>query len=491
VTISPPRHDAVFDVSDAAELLIKEARRKGRRRLVRRGIVLAVAGLIVTTVLVFAQHELNRPGRRTNNDSGKAIGTGHAQSLVKTLATIDMLTPQVGYAIGGTGQKTSSAYLLSTSNGGSTWSQLSKLSFQLPKMAWAVPHLDFVSRQIGYADANVAGGAESNQGVYVTTNGGVSWRRLVVAGYTPTFATSTIGDPPVNESYQIAGGILTLVTLRCSRHELTTESGGSGNWCPSYLDEFRLGATRPFKVEPIPSRRSIPGVTAQSESVRLLGATGASTAIVAIGDLEGAFPVLATSNGGSTWSTWPNPCYQLRGSTGIKIQVPIQDLRITNAGWFLTCFQGGGMSQGTTYVGKSVNHGRSWTLLSQGSMGANAGSLPFVGNIGDVDVQIWVSNDGSILWSWNPFNSGLLGYSNDGGRHWASISTPRSPLPSSLTDLSFDPVGAHGAIAIFPHDVEFSTSDGRTWYRVAAITRGRPVKSKSKVSGTPSAKPSN
>ena len=39
-------------------------------------------------------------------------------------------------------------------------------------MAWAAPHLDFVSPEVGYADAAVAGGPASNQGVFVTTNGG-------------------------------------------------------------------------------------------------------------------------------------------------------------------------------------------------------------------------------------------------------------------------------------------------------------------------------
>ena len=89
-----------------------------------------------------------------------------------------------------------------------------------------------------------------------------------------------------------------------------------------------------------------------------------------------------------------------------------------------------------------------------------------------VYTQIWVSNDGSILWSWNPDNSGLVRYSEDGGRNWQSISTPRSQPPSSLSVLSLDPVGAHGAIAIFPKGVEYSTSNGRTWFRVASIRKG-------------------
>lgn len=396
---------------------------------------------------------------------------------VKTLATIDMLTPEIGFAVGGTGQKGSRAYLLATSNGGATWSKRSELSYGLPSAAWATPHLDFLSAQVGYTDANVAGGPASNQGVYVTSNGGVSWRRLIVAGYTPTFATPTLDDPAVNESYQIADGILTLVTLRCSQRELKVEAG---NWCPSYLDEFRVGAVRPFKAEPIPSRYPQPGASPRLESVRLLAATGPSSAIVAVGDMEASFPVLETSNGGSTWTTWSNPCYHLRGSTGIRIQVPIQDLRTTSSGWYLTCYQGGGMSQGTTYLGMSLNHGRSWTLLSQGSEGANAGNISYVGNIGDTDVEMWVSNDGLILWSWDRFNSGLLSYSSDGGRRWLPISTPSSKLASSLSYLSFDPVGARGAIAIFPNGVTFSTSDGRTWIRAAVKSGGLSATATSK-----------
>jgi len=477
VTISPPRPDTALNVADAAELLIKEARRKGRWRLFKRCLIVALAAVLVAAVVMIAQRGPAANGRHPNSDSGKPTSSKilPTNTSVRALATVDMLNPRFGYAIGGTGQKTSGAYLLVTSNGGATWRVRSELSFELPGVAWAAPHLDFVSAQVGYADAAVAGGPVSNQGVFVTTNGGSSWRELNFAGYTPTFATGTIGDPSVNESYQIAGGVLTLVTLRCTKHELNQEGG---NWCPSYLDEFRVGATRPFKVEPIPSRNALPNSTPQSESVRLIAATGRSSAIVAIGDDEGNFPVLETSNGGSTWSKWSNPCYQLRGSTGIRIQIPIQDLRITNIAWYLTCYQGGGMSQGTTYLGESINHGRSWTLLSQGSEGATAGNIPYVGNIGDEYVEIWVSNDGSTMWSWNRFNSGLLGYSEDGGRHWQSISTPRSPRPSSLSVLSLDPVGAHGAIAIFPKGVEYSTSNGRTWFRIASIRKGA-VKAKS------------
>jgi photosystem II stability/assembly factor-like uncharacterized protein len=470
MTISLPQHEYGLDVSYEAELLIKESRRKGRWRLFKRSLLLIIVGIVIAVVATFVQRGPTVPGRDTNREPGKTTGTKLLHASVKTLATVDMLNLQFGYAVGGTGQKESRAYLLATSDGGATWSSRSELSFELPSAAWSAPHLDFVSKQVGYVDANVAGGPASNQGVYVTTNGGVSWRRLLVAGYTPTFATSTISDPPVNESYQISGGVLTLVTLRCSQHELNSEGG---NWCPSYLDEFRVGAVRPFRVEPIPSRHALPDRTAQLESVRLIAATGPLSAIVALGDMEGNFPVLQTSNGGSTWSTWSNPCYRLRGSTGLRIQIAIQDLRITNTGWYLTCFQGGGMSQGTLYLGRSSNHGRSWRLLSQGSEGATAGNIPFVGNIGDTDVEMWVSNDGSILWYWDRVNTGRLGYSTDGGRQWASISTPRSPLPSSLSELSFDPVGAHGAIAIFPKGVEYSTSNGRTWFRVAAITRHR------------------
>jgi len=123
------------------------------------------------------------------------------------------------------------------------------------------------------------------------------------------------------------------------------------------------------------------------------------------------------------------------------------------------------MSQGTLYLGKSSNQGRTWTLLSQGSEGSNAGNIPYVGNIGDTDVEMWVSNDSSTYWIWDRVNSGLLGYSSDGGRHWQSISTPGSKLPSSLSSLSFDPVGAHGAIAIFPNGELYSTTNGRTWFR--------------------------
>jgi photosystem II stability/assembly factor-like uncharacterized protein len=120
-------------------------------------------------------------------------------------------------------------------------------------------------------------------------------------------------------------------------------------------------------------------------------------------------------------------------------------------------------------------------------MGATAGSIPFVGNIGDTDVEMWESNDGTTLWAWYRYNSGLLYYSSGGGRHWVALSTPGSTLPRSLTDLTLDPVGAHGAIAIFPKGVVYSTSNGRNWLRVVEKSVGLSVTTTSKVPVAPSA----
>ncbi len=393
------------------------------------------------------------------------------------LVTIDMVNARLGFAVAGVGPGAGPAYVLATSNGGITWNARGALPFTLARTAWTVPHLDFVSTSVGYADANVAGGSASDRQVVVTTDAGATWRPLAFTGETPTFATSTVGDPPVNPSYQVAAGVLTMVTLRCTRHELTADGG---NWCSSYLDEFRVGALRPFKVEPIPSREVRAGSSPQAESVRLIAATGSSSAIVAVGDMEGAFPDLETSNGGSTWTAWSSPCSALRGSTGVKIAIPVQDLRVSPTGWYVTCYLGGGMSQGTLYLGRSTNGGRSWTLLSQGSEGASAGGLPFVGTIGDTDVDVWESHNGAVLWSWDRYVRGSLSFSTDGGRRWSPISTPGSRAPTSNSSLSFDPVGATGAVAVFPDGATYSTSQGRTWTREARVTSGQSSSAASK-----------
>jgi len=164
------------------------------------------------------------------------------------------------------------------------------------------------------------------------------------------------------------------VTLRCTSRELTVEAG---NWCPSYVDEFRVGAVRPFRVEPIPSRQARAGESAQLESVRLIAATGPSSAIVAS-------------------ATWKVPFQSLTPQRGFHVEDMVESL-LPPSGIDGDHDQGcdsgpsnhshrlvshvlprWGMSQGTIYLGKSSNQGRSWTLLSQGSMGATAGSIPFV-----------------------------------------------------------------------------------------------------------------
>jgi len=81
MTIAPARRDVSVEISDAAELLIKEARRKGRRRRLRVGrIVLAV--LVIIAAALVAIGRATSPASKAIGAPRAAVGADTASSAV-------------------------------------------------------------------------------------------------------------------------------------------------------------------------------------------------------------------------------------------------------------------------------------------------------------------------------------------------------------------------------------------------------------------------
>ncbi len=453
------------------EVLIKEARRRGRHH--RAAMVLLVAALVASViagvVIGFggSRSGTGKPRHASSSPGSVPIGAAATVGLLgrgSSIWVVDMLSTTDGYAIAARHGINRVAFLVATSNGGHTWRVKSRLPYGLSPDTFAIPSLAFVNGMIGYTQSGVAGGTSTDRGVYVTTDGGLRWLRLSIAGYTPNAAGDNLFPGSVNESYQVAGGVLSLVALKCTAAEL--EQGGSV--CPSTLEQYKVGATRPFSTWNIPSIGSElpqasgePRQAARVPSDRLLAAVSPSTVIVAQGDLEAWNPVLISTNGGRSWAKWATPCGQIQVGR-VRLQLPIQELDIfAPHRWLLDCWQPQGMNQGAIVVSITHDQGRSWQLLSSGSFGASAGGIPFVGTIGDEDETLWASRDGRVLWAWDS-SQGWFSESIDGGRDWHKVQVGGPPT------ANLSPVGPHGAILIVLGKA-FETVDGTHWRHVRLL----------------------
>ena len=360
-----------------------------------------------------------------------------------------MLSRASGLAIAGApGDRP--AYLVASSNGGSTWRVRSELPFTLGTDAFVLPTLDFLTAKLGYVESGVATNLDA-QSTYVTVDGGRNWAPLQLgAGMHPASFDVNVTTQSTSQVFQAAGGVLTLVAL----HVKGTCAEG-GVVCPSYLEQFRLGAATPFSTHLIPPLGSGSGPPL---SDRLIAAVGARTAVVAEGDLEGAFPVLVTHDAGRHWTQWRTPCASHELST--------QELHLYANEWIADCWQDQGMNQGTIVVTMSLNHGRTWHPLASGSQGGGQqGSVPEVGVISNVDQTLWKSNNGRFLWAWDS-NRGWLSESSDGGRRWTLLGPVQNGNGAPVADLS--PIGASGAILIVL-GAALETTDGVHWHRVRLL----------------------
>jgi len=469
---APPSPASTDSAEMAIEVLIHEARQRTSRR--HRWIAVAVAAILVVAAVAYGIGGLGKSPVATQGSAheSRLIGapaTVEALGAGSAIWSIDMVSPRVGYAVAGVPSQTHDAYLVATTNGGTSWIVRSVLPYGVSTGSYTQPTLAFANASIGYTEAGNGVGVGSNPHVYVTSDAGASWHPLAFFGYPPKFASPTLLGVGPNQGFQLVGGVLSLVALQCT----STELADAANFCPSTLYRFRLGETGPFATKTIPYvQDTATRILHQHLSDRILAAVSASTVIVAegggSGDGESAAPSVITTNGGATWTRWRNPCDQLSFSP-YAYGLPAQSLQVSAKGtWLLTCYMGSGMQQGLMYLALSRNHGATWSVVSKASQTGSS-----VGSLGDFDNFIWTSNDGRVMWAWSPVVMAMT-FSTDAGRSW------HYPAPDALggsgrclgcgpPGVVISAVGPKGAVLVGANGMAYRTQDGASWRSVRLL----------------------
>jgi hypothetical protein len=194
VTITSPRHDESLQAPNNSELLIKEARRKARRRRLRWICVLGLVALLVFVTISVMGGSGQSSNRSIAKPSGKSVGAGHrsAQTSAALLLpssfypeqSLDFVTPSEGWMIGPDSNR-----IMVTHNGGSTWSTSFEESAALQSNNGFIGSVSFVNVNDGWALINY-------KGLIATTNGGRTWSQILdpAAGPIATFSFTSTKD---------------------------------------------------------------------------------------------------------------------------------------------------------------------------------------------------------------------------------------------------------------------------------------------------------
>lgn len=431
MTVSPPRNDLSYEVSNSAELLIKEARRASRKRRLRRCLILMVLVFLVVGATVYRVEG--------GTSSSPRIGTGPPKrsppvmvlplSAHSRIWTLDMLNVSSGYAVAGASSKIRHEHLIATTNMGKSWHVVGVLPYSF-YAGQLKPILHFVTQSIGYTQAFQVGEQWLSNNIYVTTNGGTSWSDLSISGQVPSMI-NTEAYASTSPDFRISNGVVSLLSLHCSASvDLRTDGA-----CPATLSEYRWGAKQPFSTHGVSNLGTIAG--GRQRSAYLITAPSATTALVAeVSYSANATNFALTNDAGKSWTAIANPCRHFPGVEGILIS----GVSLAPSQSILNCSQGTGMNHATVLLSKTTNNGHSWTALNYTpSWSAKSGA------IGGEEDQVWASNGGSVLWSYSS-----LGYrqvSTDGGRTWKpiSVSGRASNENTGGAPIQFDPVGRIGA----------------------------------------------
>jgi photosystem II stability/assembly factor-like uncharacterized protein len=354
------------------------------------------------------------------------------------IGQIDILSPTLGYALaihpepGGR----YAYYLVRSTNLARTWTVIGALP--LPQANYPVlssfnsgasdPAIDFANRSIGYVSS-------SNGPIYVTTDAGSTWRRVVTPGRSPT--------------YGVNSAELTVVSGHCS----PTGSTAFNPTCRNLLSVYRLGATTASRTEAIPVRKA-----AGTGTVALLATTPDSIDVVNInsGDTSTPTSLLDTRDDGVRWQPLPNPCAGL----------PIEELLVgAHDQWLLSCFLDQGMGQGTAKLFRSTDRGASWaTVLNLPDPPTTPG-----GQVG-TGVYYFISGNGRILYGAFTNAAGGLTVSTDGGRQWTRSYSLGSTGGSPESISTFGPTSAIYQVYGGPM---FITRDSVNWRLLPELPAGK------------------
>jgi photosystem II stability/assembly factor-like uncharacterized protein len=410
------------------EVLIKEARQLRRRRWsVGVGAVTLAVLLVISGLLLASSGSGRATHRRGAHEPSPApataaIGQALGSSSLGAQTTIvagSMLSASRGFALAA-GPHSALGYVVETNDAGRQWRVRGLVPFSMRRYFF-VPAIQFLTTSLGYVESDLT------NGVYVTRNGGRSWRRLEVPGHTSAFVGGS--QPLAAPSFTLSDARLFLLGQQCK---------GTAA-CRPLVAEFGLGASRPARVLTPPAVRQrfaapthlvspAPGVLALFQ-----GAWGYSSAL------------FVSRDDGETWSRGVLPCGSSMGVSSV--------VTVTGGAWILSCFHGEGMTQGLSEMWRSNDTGSSWYEVAVGNMGTGIRTF---GNLPDAAALLGSSNDGRLLWGLLGSAAGGVMVSTDEGASWKRLNQQTGESWDSLA-----PAGAHGVVVFTPGASLWSTDGTR------------------------------
>ncbi|HEV3213369.1 MAG TPA: sialidase family protein [Acidimicrobiales bacterium] len=422
------------------ELLIEEARHLRRRRWtigVIAVVVVVASSIVALTLTVGGSGGHRRSGGvRTPPPAAStaALGqelTSSSLGVGTTVVAGSMLSATTGFAVAGS-PISGTGYIVSTSDAGEHWIIRGVTPFSMRRYFF-VPAVGFLSPSLGYVESGLT------QAVYVTRDGGRSWRPLVVPGNQPAFLAGSSWLPA--PSFAVVGRSLVLLGQRCGRLR-----------CRPLLATFALGRARAARVLTPPAVPLWYGTP--------LFVTSPSPGVLTF--TEGSWwhhraALYVSHTGGATWARASSPC---RGRTQAS---PVTVVR--GGSWLTSCFLGEGMTQGLSEMWRSNDEGVTWNEVAVGNMG---NAVHTFGGLPDSAAALSSSNDGRLVWGLLGFAPGGVMVSANAGNSWRYLHQSTGQSWETIA-----PAGPHGAVAFTP-GASLWTSDGTRFVarRLPSARRG-------------------
>jgi hypothetical protein len=308
MTIAPAPYDVSVGIPDAAELLIKEARRKGRRRRLRVGLIVLAVLVIIAAALV-AIGRATIPASKSSGAPRATVGADTVSSAVfapfyfPPSQNLQFVSTNDGWLIDPNVENR----ILDTTNGGRSWSTSYLSTVSAKTENGAIVSIDFINTSDGWA-------LLYGEGLISTTDGGRVWSvpREPVQGSVMAYTFTG----PSNGWVLTSKGVL-LHTLNNMKTWLTVPTPAAGtSLCATPLGALWLGVsdsgnvysssngeswklslsgTRVPAAGNVPPRKPAPWISCSGTSAWLLYNWGESAG-------SEAYAVERTLNGGKRWN---------------------------------------------------------------------------------------------------------------------------------------------------------------------------------------------
>ncbi len=400
-------------------------------------LVVIVAVAVVGSVILGTQMTTARPNAAHSHEI--RIGAVLTNTLLGSstqVDQVDMLSPSLGYALATRylGKSRYRYYLVRTTDVARTWTIRSEIPSDDQRYPIFTdfgtvdsdPMIDFVNRNVGYVL-----GPDSS--IYVTDNGGVTWKKVVANNS--------------DSSYGVSGSTTSIVTTKCH-----TPVGSSTPECSSELSGYAVGSTKPEYSRKIPNSGR-----KYQYGVALLAVAPDSTQVVNLStdDWTTRSSLIVTHDDGRSWTRLLNPC------SGSLIE---QLIVATNGQWILTCFLDHGSYHGTADIFRSSNHGAKWSTVLDDTAQRN-----IVGDLGGTPAYFFFSGNNRVLYAALMGPAGGLAVSYDGGTHWRGDSALGNTggSPGSLSDF-----GPTSSIYQVWQGPMYVTRNNRTWRLLPLLPAG-------------------